>query len=395
MTINPLYRRRVERFAQLIDEVEGGRRHHVRSDLDGDLGPLVTLTRQVSAVPVSIAPDTEFRVGLRAMLMARIEREGIGETALPVVDPSPLPPPRTAPGHAGSSVFPRLLAGANGRPGRLRAVDPIGLVAAGYQTPTVATVSPRTRRNRARAAALIGVTIGALALSGVSGASDDAVPGDPLYKIKRSSEKAQLALASSNVSRGRLLLGFARIRLYEAQRVAPELAHDALVDMRQEARDGLKALATAAVDHRDAAALRAVDDFVAWARPQILQLIATLPADHQQDALDALRDLDAVATRSADLRDTAACGASDNMDEYGPLPQTCPAAETDRQRQRATPTAVGGGAAATVAAPVTGPAGHPSAGPASGGPSGADHATIPPGPPTTPPGQAKKSKGTN
>ena len=54
------------------------------------------------------------------------------------------------------------------------------------------------------------------AVSGMSAASGDAIPGDALYGVKRSTEQAQLALAGSDVSRGQLHLEFARTRLAEA-----------------------------------------------------------------------------------------------------------------------------------------------------------------------------------
>src|SRR3954465_6644158 len=81
MTRVAFARRRAERFAQLIAEDGGARRHHLRSQVDTELAPLVEVTRRVTSIPVSAEPDPEFRVGLRAMLMASIERDGIGATA--------------------------------------------------------------------------------------------------------------------------------------------------------------------------------------------------------------------------------------------------------------------------------------------------------------------------
>ena len=52
----------------------------------------------------------------------------------------------------------------------------------------------------------------------MSAASENAVPGDALYGVKRSTERAQLALASSDLTRGQLFLDFARNRLAEARR---------------------------------------------------------------------------------------------------------------------------------------------------------------------------------
>ncbi len=80
MSTTIFYRRRAERFAQLLDEANGGRRHHVRSAVDDDLAELVAVGHRVSALQrsVDVQVDPEFRVGLRAMLVAAAERESMG-----------------------------------------------------------------------------------------------------------------------------------------------------------------------------------------------------------------------------------------------------------------------------------------------------------------------------
>ncbi len=62
------YRRRAERFAQLLDEAHGGRRHHVRSSVDDDLADVVAIGHRVSALKhsVDVDVDPEFRMSLRA-----------------------------------------------------------------------------------------------------------------------------------------------------------------------------------------------------------------------------------------------------------------------------------------------------------------------------------------
>ena len=84
MNVSLFHRRRTERLAQLIDEPAGSaRRHHGRSTVDDELAALVSLTRRVSDLPMTAEAHPEFRDGLRAVLMATIEREGIGITAKP------------------------------------------------------------------------------------------------------------------------------------------------------------------------------------------------------------------------------------------------------------------------------------------------------------------------
>ena len=81
-------RRRAERFAQLVDELTGRRRRHRRSDFDRELTPLAALTTRIGEERLAPPPEPEFRVGLRAMLLATIDREGIGATAIDAAERS-------------------------------------------------------------------------------------------------------------------------------------------------------------------------------------------------------------------------------------------------------------------------------------------------------------------
>lgn len=283
------HRRRAERFAQLIDEAGGGRRrrHHSRTDLDEELARLVATSHRLRQVRPRIAPEPEFRDGLRALLVATAEREGVNATVvLPAQDARPA-------GLAGLA-----------RP-ELR-----GLTAAG------------ARRARTRGAIIVGIAAGTLALSGMSAASGDAVPGDALYGVKRSAERAQLALAGSEISRGQLYLEFAKTRVAEAIAVSDE--RDGLAgvldDMDAETRDGVKLLTSAAVNRRDPVALDAVDRFVGAQRRSVAGLL------HQSGTRDRVQEslalLDSVARRSAALRTFLSCGVA-GSDALGPMPNSC------------------------------------------------------------------------
>src|SRR4051812_42438714 len=85
--------RRSERFAELLDEGEGRRRRHRRRIGHTELAKLVAVARAVGTLDDETPdPDPEFRSGLRAMLMATIEREGIGsaeDRAAPAASPEP------------------------------------------------------------------------------------------------------------------------------------------------------------------------------------------------------------------------------------------------------------------------------------------------------------------
>ncbi|MFI2646710.1 MULTISPECIES: DUF5667 domain-containing protein [Micromonospora] len=276
-------RRRAERFAQLLDEANGGRRHHVRSRADDELAALVAVSRRLTADRPDVEVDAEFRTGLRAMLVATVEREGVGAPAKT----------GTATGVRGS-----LLPAMTGR------------------------------RARARGAILVGVAAGAIALSGISAASENAVPGDALYGMKRSTERAQLALASSDISRGQLFLDFARTRLDEAATVRDDrLGFSAVLDdMDADTRQGVRLLTTVAAQRSDPAALDAVDTFLGGQRRSVSGLLDRSDHADRDRTRRSLALLDAAGRRADALREAIACGlpAPAASDALGPAPTTCP-----------------------------------------------------------------------
>jgi hypothetical protein len=284
------YRRRAERFAQLLDEANGGPRRHARARPDEQLTELVAVGQQLSAARPAVELDGDFRVGLRAMLVATAEREGIG-----ITDPA-------------------------GEPAPERAVGPVS---------HARTAGTTARRLRARGAVVLGVAVGAMAVSGISTASDDAMPGDALYGVKRSTEKAQLALASSDFHRGQLFLDFARNRPAEAATVPgsdPGLA-GVFTDMDADTRQGVRLLATSAVHRNDEAALTAIDTFVTRQRRQVSVVLPGLGGVNRDRALQSMVLLDDVDRRARTLRAGLACGSGDRdgstTDALGPQPRTC------------------------------------------------------------------------
>ena len=268
-------RHHVERFAELLDEA--GRRRHRRVDIDVDLVPLVETAQRVATVPEP-EPSTEFRDGLRTLLMATIAREGIG---------------------ASEAAKAALVA----------------------QTQPIRQLSA-ARPGRARVAVIVGVAIGALALSGVSLASTDSLPGDALYSVKRSSEQAQLVLAGSDANRGHLHLEFAQSRLVEARQVDGGALSKVLAAMDDEAIEGSKLLFTSAMQNREASSIDAVLAFVTQQRSDLLRLVADRPqADGKlRSSLELLGQVEERANllRAALL---GACTAA-TFDRLGPSP-TC------------------------------------------------------------------------
>ncbi|MEU4590236.1 MULTISPECIES: DUF5667 domain-containing protein [Micromonospora] len=276
-------RRRAERFAQLLDEANGGRRHHVRSKADGELTALVEVSRRLTADRPDVEVDAEFRTGLRAMLVATAEREGVGA------------PARTGTSGVRGALLPAITG----------------------------------RRARARGAILVGVAAGAVALSGISAASENALPGDALYGMKRSTERAQLALASSDISRGQLFLDFARTRLDEAASVRDDrIGFSAVLDdMDADTRQGVRLLTTVAAQRSDPTALDAVDTFLAGQRRVVSGLLDRPDHADRDRTRRSLSLLDAAGKRADALREAIACGlpAPQASDMLGPAPATCPA----------------------------------------------------------------------
>src|SRR5207244_13317510 len=175
-------------------------------------------------------------------------------------------------------------------------------------------------------ALLVALAGGTLAVSGVSAASADAIPGDALYGIKRSTEHAQLAFAGSDVSRGQLYLDFAKVRLGEAgalQRNAENLA-SVLDDMDGEMRHGSRLLTSAAIERGDVAALQAIEQFVAHQRPAVLQLSSQVSGTARSRVNTSLSLLDQMSTRVAALKQAIKCKTGSlTLDDLGALPQSC------------------------------------------------------------------------
>ncbi|AGL21163.1 hypothetical protein L083_7653 [Actinoplanes sp. N902-109] len=286
MTFDFLDRRSAERFAELLDETTAGRHQHARGQADEHLAELVAIGHTLSAARPAVRVDPEFRMGLRAMLVATAERDGIGSAA-PAADDEP---EAAAPARR---VFSRT-----------------------------------GRRLRARGAIIIGVAAGAMAVSGISAASENASPGDALYGVKRSTERAQLAMAGSDVTRGQLSLGFARNRLAEAAAMngADAKFADALDDMDADTKQGVKLLTSAAVVRKDPAGLDPVDSFTDNQRRVLTLALDKLTPANRVRALDSLSLLDTVRQRAENVRTGLTCAATlaaTGSDALGPQLGPC------------------------------------------------------------------------
>ena len=353
MNLDFLDRRSAERFAELLDET-GGLRQHERVPAGDRLAELVAVGDRLSAARPAAHVDPEFRVGLRAMLVAKAERDGIGSTAT-LAEPEPET--------------------------RLVAAEP---------DRGLSRLAGSSRRIRARTAIIAGVAAGAMAVSGISAASENASPGDALYRVKRSTERAQLAMAGSDVARGQLSLDFARTRLAEAAALPDGSATfgDVLDDMDADTRQGVKLLTGSAVAQSDPAPLDTVDTFVEGQSSAFTPVLDRLsPADRER-AQASMTLLDEVGRRAENLRADLACDATagPGADELGPEPVGCTDAPAREPSSRTPDTGTKGGAkpdSASTTAPTperTGPAVAPDA---TGQPMPAQATTTPGTTPTT------------
>ena len=300
---------------------------------------------------------------------------------MPAAEPPPAPaevPPTPAPGEptAGVEAGSACEAAASDtasdaeRPTVLRAVadgDETGPSTSVLAEPDLArAVRPRRRRRHAlpsrpaarpvppsvtRRITAVGmaalVAVLALAGGGVF-ASRDAVPGDPLYGIKRAAEAAG-GIFGGGASRGQHDLDLAATRLDEIERMAragvtdPAAFASAFQDFESATGAGTRLVLSGDDPGRSAA------DLSGWATQQTTRLSAlrtTLPTAAQPDADDALHLLDRVHRRAVALTARSGCGevTSGAVDDLGPLP-----AEGPCVARRAT---AGGGGSPAGSAPT-------------------------------------------
>jgi hypothetical protein len=285
---------------------------------DPALAPLLRLAQGLESVP--LAPAPEFRDRLRTRLLA------VATVApAPVAAPSPVERAKTW-------------------------VD-------GWRV---------QKAMAATAASMAGV----VALTGVSVAASRAVPGDPLYGVKRSAEGAQLMFARNDVNRGKRHLQHAETRLHEiAHIVGTDIAlapaptapgqitvafggsratrvSSALHAMDADTREGTRLLFDAYTDARDDDVLRVVQDFTDRQHERLGAVLDSLPTDAHADAEASLALVSSLHLRATQLLAVGTCGdqcgpvkpaaptpsesaspeptASPSYDALGPLPCTCP-----------------------------------------------------------------------
>jgi hypothetical protein len=289
-------RRRAEEFARLLDSDDPALPHprgsadasgasvEAFAELVGVIDRLDGLGEQLMAAS---RPSQQWQDATRRRLMAVAAEEGIGVTAR----------------HRASAAVPET-----SRP------------------PVLDDMFPKRPRGGRRLAIVAALLTGTVAVSGVSAASGDALPGETLYNVKRSTERAQLALAGNDLGKAQLYLEFARTRIQEAAEVAddePAVA-EALGDAAFELRNGTALLGELAVANDDPSPLDYVDLFTNEHRWVLEDLVSGLDGEALTAGEELVEVLEAAALRSVELREALDCTeAGGASDELGPIPGTC------------------------------------------------------------------------
>ncbi|MGH3356330.1 MAG: DUF5667 domain-containing protein [Nocardioidaceae bacterium] len=254
-----LTRRRAEELARAID----GRDALVEPRLQ----PLLDAVSRLAAVPI-VEPRAEFRDNLRSRLLeaAAVELRGTE-------------------------------AGAEAGTGEPRHRDLV-----------VDDAHARARRRR-----LVAVATGLVLAGGstsVAAASQQSLPGEMLYPLKRALEAAEVTMADGLAREGRELLERASTRLVEAESLTRreplgqtevDSVETALGDFRGDASDGGQALLDSYAASGDAADLRAIREFTTRSQDTLSELAPTLPRESRpllRAVAEALLGLDDRAVRA-------------------------------------------------------------------------------------------------
>ena len=254
MTANVLEHRRAKAFADAVEDRPSTAAQQF-TELLAAVDALDTLGSQ--NIP-GLAP--EVRTVQRAQLMAEFERAyaGGGSTAVP--------------------------------PQRARVVHRAGAAAGRFR--------PSTRWGRRLAVSGLAAGVVVSAFGGVAAASSSAIPGDPLYGVKRGLENWRLDFAGSDAERGRLLLSEASQRMTEAQQLvdrhegsdhelSPHVIAEvtkALSDMNAEGTQGRNLLQAIYQQSHSLAPMQSLAGFASSQQRQLDALAPHLPSQADPEA---------------------------------------------------------------------------------------------------------------
>ncbi|HSR24987.1 MAG TPA: DUF5667 domain-containing protein, partial [Candidatus Eisenbacteria bacterium] len=155
---------------------------------------------------------------------------------------------------------------------------------------------------RLRQAVATGVAVAVLGSAGAAVASTRALPGDPLYGLKRGIENVRLSLAGSDLSRGRDLLDQADHRLSEAEALAASSDARTPAVMGRTGR-ALTEMDTAVLAGADALA----QSYRATGDTEPMRVLSSSAVDQQERLRDLIPLLDpSLRGRATDIADLLA-----------------------------------------------------------------------------------------
>lgn len=162
-------------------------------------------------------------------------------------------------------------------------------------------------------------------------ASRDALPGDPLYGMKRAAESVGDALTLGDTARAERKLDSATTRLDEVQTLVTrgpatpdtQLLQSAIQDFDSSTGAGSRSLLTS----QDAGGPTGLSHLQTWASDQVARfstLRTALPSDARSDVDGSITLLDRLVARTEALAARSSCTdlTSGTVDDLGPLPAT-------------------------------------------------------------------------
>jgi len=355
------------------------------------------LVSQLASLEVAPEPAPEFKAALRARLVA-------AATGAPL-------PPGLQVDDAAEQV-----------PAEDRAED--------RTAPAVPAVGHRNRNQGGwRRPVAVGVSSLAavlLVLSALVWLSGSALPGGPLYQVKRAAESVQLALTSGSDAKARLELQFAKLRSDEVAKLisrpsalgagpaadasigsaTASLIRTTLVSADEDVREATRLLTQAALHSHTTAPLAILADWAPGQRKRLGEIADRLPAGSLRAlALQSAHVVEAAKQRVIQVTHAVRCNCrvTKGSDSYGPVPcGTCSStgsAASSSASAAVTSAPVPGSATSTVPVPgsapgesttpapydpgVPAPVDVPSSGGSDQSPSSAESTTDPTTDPTT------------
>jgi hypothetical protein len=163
-----------------------------------------------------------------------------------------------------------------------------------------AAARPRMRRamTSAKAGLATGLASAMIGSAGVAMAAQEALPGDALYNLKKTTETVRMTLAGDSAQAGRLDLRFAEERLEEVlagiDRNPDHLLVAGLIEMDQRSVSGAERLVEIAERRGEHELLIEVDQFVDRQSEALVEAFGRLPVQvrpYAEDSLGVLREI--------------------------------------------------------------------------------------------------------